>query len=293
MACCRAASNDVEAETIEPKFYIDGKVKLNVGGEAINENWMQETRIVVDDGQHIGIPKPDGRFRINNLPAGSYVVEATHSKYSFEPIRVDINSRGKRRARQLDRQQPSDVRPLPYPLRLTARRKTVYFAQRNTWTINDILRNPTTTALFLPVLLGLLLLLMPQLNLPELLDADNKQASRHVQDARDSGNGGRVRLPWNDLPMPQMPDFSELVMRWLGDWPADKDQSTSSGKPNKTGRRKKAAGSSKTPRHPELFDDHSQVQSVSSTASAADDNAMGNGSRPSASRRKKRNKKKK
>jgi len=94
--------------------------------------------------------------------------------------------------------------------------------------------------------------------------------------------------------MPQMPDFSELVMRCLGDWPADNDQSTSSMKQNKTGRRKNAAGSnSKAARHPELFDGHCQVQSVSSTASAADDNATGNGSRPSAPRRKKRNKKKK
>ena len=60
IACCcavTAVGNVVEAETIETKFYIDGKVKLNVGREEINENWTQETRIVFDDGQHIGIPK--------------------------------------------------------------------------------------------------------------------------------------------------------------------------------------------------------------------------------------------
>jgi len=28
-----------------------------VGGERIDENWTREIRIVVDDGQHIGIPK--------------------------------------------------------------------------------------------------------------------------------------------------------------------------------------------------------------------------------------------
>jgi len=87
--------------------------------------------------------RPDGRFRINNLMAGSYVVQATHPEYSFDPIRVDINSQGKRRVRRLDRVQPSEVHPLPYPLRLTAKRKTVYFEQRNTWTMADVLSSPT------------------------------------------------------------------------------------------------------------------------------------------------------
>ena len=55
---CRCAGGDfAKAETCETRFYIDGKVNLNVGGEEIDENWTQETRIVVDDGRHIGIPK--------------------------------------------------------------------------------------------------------------------------------------------------------------------------------------------------------------------------------------------
>jgi len=76
------------------------------------------------------------------LPAGSYVVDVAHTEYSFEPIRVDINSRGKRRARRINRLKPSEVRPLPYPLRFTARRKTAYFDQRNTLTLAEILSHP-------------------------------------------------------------------------------------------------------------------------------------------------------
>ena len=90
----------------------------------------------------IAVYRPDGRFRINNLPAGSYVVDVAHTEYSFEPIRVDINSRGKRRARRINRLKPSEVRPLPYPLRFTARRKTAYFDQRNTLTLAEILSHP-------------------------------------------------------------------------------------------------------------------------------------------------------
>ena len=89
--------------------------------------------------------RPDGKFRINNLPSGSYVVEATHPDYHFEPVRVDISSRGRRRARQLDRLRPSDVRPVSYPLRLTATRRTGYFVDRGSWTVVDALRDPTVS----------------------------------------------------------------------------------------------------------------------------------------------------
>jgi len=98
-------------------------------------------------------------------------------------------------------------------------------------------------------------------------------------------------MPWNDLPMPRMPDLSELVMRWLGDWPEDSDKSTSSKNQNETRRRKKLVGNLHASRSPKLFD-CAQVQSVSAPASVAD-NAADIGSRPSASRIKKRNKRKK
>jgi len=55
---CRCAAGDFAGdETRETKFYIEGRVKLKLGGDEIDENLIQETRIIVDDGQHIGIPK--------------------------------------------------------------------------------------------------------------------------------------------------------------------------------------------------------------------------------------------
>lgn len=46
----------VAAGTDETKFHIDGKVKV-VGQVNNGENWIRDVRIVVDDGQHVGIPK--------------------------------------------------------------------------------------------------------------------------------------------------------------------------------------------------------------------------------------------
>jgi len=94
-------------------------------------------------------------------------------------------------------------------------------------------------------------------------------------------------LPWNDLPMP---DLSEMVMRWLGDWPEDKDESLSS-KQRQTARQKKKdakLNSDASSPHLETFDGR-----VSSGVSVHADCVKHNGSKPSASKRKNRKKKKK
>jgi len=56
-SCGCGAHDSAETETRQTMFHIDGKLKVDVGGERIDENWTREIRIVVDDGQHIGIPK--------------------------------------------------------------------------------------------------------------------------------------------------------------------------------------------------------------------------------------------
>lgn len=106
----------------------------------------------------------------------------------------------------------------------------------------------------------------------------NKTLSQIFVLQRENGNGlGQFWLPWNDLPMP---DLSELVMRWLGDWPDDIDQSISSK------RRQKA--------HQNIKDskaNYEASQHLNQPQANAADNTKDNG--PSVSRRKKRKKKKK
>ena len=54
----------------------------------------------------------DGSFTVSNLSPGSYVVDVTNPRYQFEPVRVDINSKGKLRARRVNHIVPSEVRYL-------------------------------------------------------------------------------------------------------------------------------------------------------------------------------------
>lgn len=41
--------------------------------------------------------RTDGSFVVHDIPSGSYVVEVISPAYRFEPVRVDITSKGKMR----------------------------------------------------------------------------------------------------------------------------------------------------------------------------------------------------
>lgn len=62
--------------------------------------------------QNLTLPniyREDGTFVINNVPSGSYVVQVMNPSFMYEPLRVDINSKGKIRARAVNHIQPSNV----------------------------------------------------------------------------------------------------------------------------------------------------------------------------------------
>lgn len=46
---------------------------------------------------------------VHGLKSGSYLVEVVNPDYYFEPVRVDINSKGKIRARKTNNVQPTQV----------------------------------------------------------------------------------------------------------------------------------------------------------------------------------------
>jgi len=89
-----------------------------------------------------------------------------------------------------------------------------------------------------------------------------------------------------------MPDLSELVMRWLGDWPDDQDESASSKQRRKPRPRKRDAKmKSEAPQLLKQLDEH-PFSDVSAQAGITDI-TKDNNCQSSASRRKNRKKKKK
>lgn len=85
--------------------------------------------------------RKNGSFLISKVPSGSYIVEVVNPNYVYEPIRVEINSKGKYRARKVNYIQSSHVHQMPYPLEFVNYMPAKYFYSREQWKVTDFLFN--------------------------------------------------------------------------------------------------------------------------------------------------------
>lgn len=84
-----------------PTYQVQGEASL-APGMVVPKNWKAQSKVLLDYGKYIGFIREDGHFVVDSVPSGSYILEITNVDYIFEPIRVDINSKGKIRARKLN-----------------------------------------------------------------------------------------------------------------------------------------------------------------------------------------------
>lgn len=180
------ASNQIEEEIGGGRFSIEGRV---FPPDGIESNWQVVTRVHVNGGEHIGFVRQDGSFVIHNVPSGSYVVDVVHPDYMYEPARVEINSKGKYRARQVNYVQTSQVIQLPYPLRLKPITKLRYFQAREQWRVTDFLFNPMIIMMVLPLLL---IMVLPKM----MNDPETKEELKQIG---------------NLTKMGEMPEMSEMI----------------------------------------------------------------------------------
>ncbi|XP_017785163.1 PREDICTED: ER membrane protein complex subunit 7 homolog [Nicrophorus vespilloides] len=157
------ADISVEEESSTGRYTIEGKVLFD---PLFNQpNWQANTRIHVNGGEHLGFIREDGTFLIHNVPPGSYIVEVLNQEFTYEPVRVEINTKGKFRARKVNHIQTSLVIQVPYPLRMKPLGITKYFQLREQWMITDFLFNPMILMMVLPLLL--IMVLPKMMNDPE------------------------------------------------------------------------------------------------------------------------------
>ncbi|CAH4029036.1 ER membrane protein complex subunit 7 [Pieris brassicae] len=161
-----------EDEVGVERYIVEGRVFPPEPNEA--SNWQIDTRIHINGGEYIGFVKNDGSFTVHNVPSGSYVVEIVHPDYMYEPVRVEINSRGKIRARKVNYIQTSQVIQVPYPLKMKPGSRCRYFQAREQWRVTDFLFNPMVIMMVLP--LFLIMILPKMMNDPETKE-DLKQIS--------------------------------------------------------------------------------------------------------------------
>lgn len=180
-------------EPLEESIYkLEGKVSPP---DLKPPKWLSHTTVTLDGGKRRTFLKEDNSFTFQGLSSGTYLVEIENPDYSYESVRVDINSKGKHRARKNNLLQPNQVAALPYPVKMKPQGKFRYFQKREEWKITDVLFNPMVMMMVLPLLLVTLLPKMMQ-------DPDTKKEMEEMQSKMNVQNN--------------MPDVSELLTSFLG-----------------------------------------------------------------------------
>jgi hypothetical protein len=113
------------------------------------------------------------------VPSGSYIVSVVSPLHVFEPVRVDINAKGKIRARKVNFIQPGEVTTMKYPLNFETHGIPNYFQKREVYRLTDVIMNPMFLTLLIPLAI---LLILPKLAAqdPEM-QRDFQQASNFLQ----------------------------------------------------------------------------------------------------------------
>ena len=145
-------------------------------------------------------------------------MEVDNPEYVYEDIRIDINSKGKHRARKNNPVQPNQVggveetlvvtnkqspwfqvTQLPYPVKAKPLGKFRYYEKREEWKITDVLFNPMLMMMVMPLLLITVLPKMMQ-------DPDTKKEMEEMQ--------AKMNV------QSQLPDMSEMLTSLWGGAPA-------------------------------------------------------------------------
>lgn len=150
------ADSSLDEYEEQGRYIVEGKVYPPELMSSEN-NWQRDTTVVINGGEYKGFLREDGSFVISSIPSGSYVVEIINPDYIYEPVRVEINPKGKYRARKVSFVQPSQIIQVPYPLKLKALTRYRYFQARETLKVTDFLFSPMVLMMILPLILMLVL----------------------------------------------------------------------------------------------------------------------------------------
>ncbi|XP_052009463.1 ER membrane protein complex subunit 7-like [Xyrauchen texanus] len=176
-------------------------VKVQVSGRALvpgvrTQDWISSARVLLDGDKHVGFIRDDGSFIVSDVPSGSYVLEVSSPTYRFQPVRVDITTTGKMRARVVNYIMTAEVIRLPYPLQMRSSGPHSYFIPRDTWSWSDVLMNPMALMMALPLLIIVLL--------PKVFNSTDPEMRREMEQSMNMLNHNH-----------ELPDVSELMTNFF------------------------------------------------------------------------------
>ncbi|XP_028933245.2 ER membrane protein complex subunit 7 [Ornithorhynchus anatinus] len=195
------------------RFKIEGRAVVS---GVKPQDWIAAARVLVDGEDHVGFLKTDGSFVVHDIPSGSYVVEVVSPAHRFEPVRVDITSKGKMRARYVNYIKTSEVVRLPYPLQMKSSGPPSYFLKRESWGWTDFLMNPMVLMMVLPLLIFVLL--------PKVVNTSDPDMRREMEQSMNMLNSNH-----------ELPDVSEFMTRLFSSKSSGKTGGGGGGKSGKSG----------------------------------------------------------
>lgn len=173
------------------RFKIEGRA---IVPNAKTQDWVSSSRVLVEGEEYVGFLRTDGSFVVNDVPSGSYVVEVICPSFKFEPVRVDITSKGKIRARRVNYIKTSDVTRQTYPLLIRSLGRQSYFFEREKWGWSDFLMNPMVMMMVLPLVIIVLL--------PKVVNTNDPEMRKEMEQSMNMLN-----------PNPELPDVSEFMTK--------------------------------------------------------------------------------
>ncbi|CAG8480137.1 4760_t:CDS:2 [Paraglomus brasilianum] len=168
------------------------------------------TKILINGGQYSALVRKDGKFTIQNVPPGSYLLEVSSRRYLYPRLRVNVDASGveafitilgadwpdtvNKNVQHSNVNAPKTANALPYPLELKARAMADYFVPRESFSIASVFANP------LIIMMGVSVVLL--LVMPKMMEGLDPEALKELQENQ----------PQNSL---EMPDISGALANFM------------------------------------------------------------------------------
>ncbi|RIA98685.1 hypothetical protein C1645_748935 [Glomus cerebriforme] len=154
------------------------------------------TKIILDGGKYSALIRKNGKFVIDDVPQGSYLLEISSKKFIYPKIRVDVDSEGIKPFVTITGSEWSNTGPsLQYPLELPARSTSEYFMVRDGFSITSLFANPYIIMMGFSVLLLFIM--------PKMMANMDPNALKELQENQAQN------------PLPEMPDISTTLANYL------------------------------------------------------------------------------
>ncbi|CAG8442772.1 7965_t:CDS:2 [Ambispora gerdemannii] len=176
----------------------------NVEGRLITNHVLDDlanleptTRVMLHGGKgYSALVRKDGKFVIDDVAPGSYLLDVLSRKYIYPKLRVDVSGMGVTQFLTMPGFEWGSLGPaVSYPLELAPRDTAKYFVEREGFSIASIFANPLLIMMGVSVLM---LFVMPKMMAN--LDPEELEQMKKNQPAIN--------------PLEQLPDISSTLANW-------------------------------------------------------------------------------